>query len=236
MMGRSIAATLAAALAGAFVGLFGVYALAQDVRFPTKNIHIIVGNAAGGPPVMAGAGVGERLAISTLRPRLHLRVPEHVLACADPFLVADSSWFKGANIPGKADRFLLYLGASDLLPQVHERPKFALIASTLAGLGMAWHHFHATGVLSGVDAFDLGLSLRLGSHLAAGAVLRDLATRDIGGLPVQRRYEAELVVRLLGTAALEAGHAPVPTAPVRATTRPPAPMRGRSARSWRAVN
>jgi len=29
--------------------------------------------------------------------------------------------------------FLLYLGASDLLPQVHERPKFALIASTLGG-------------------------------------------------------------------------------------------------------
>jgi protease-4 len=74
-----------------------------------------------------------------------------------------------------------------------------------AGVGVAWHHFHATGVLSGVDAFDLGVSLRLGSHLAAGAVLRDLATRDIGGLPVQRRYEAELVVRPLATAALELG-------------------------------
>ena len=30
--------------------------------------------------------------------------------------------------------FLLYLGASDLLPEVHERPKGALIASTLMGL------------------------------------------------------------------------------------------------------
>ncbi|HET7435511.1 MAG TPA: ZIP family metal transporter [Thermoanaerobaculia bacterium] len=30
--------------------------------------------------------------------------------------------------------FLLYLGASDLLPHVHERPRFALIASTLVGL------------------------------------------------------------------------------------------------------
>ena len=30
--------------------------------------------------------------------------------------------------------FLLYLGASDLLPQVHERPRFVLIVSTLAGL------------------------------------------------------------------------------------------------------
>lgn len=30
--------------------------------------------------------------------------------------------------------FLLYLGASDLLPQVHERPRAALILSTIAGL------------------------------------------------------------------------------------------------------
>ncbi len=30
--------------------------------------------------------------------------------------------------------FLLYLGASDLLPHVHEKPRFALIVSTLAGL------------------------------------------------------------------------------------------------------
>src|SRR3954452_7177785 len=33
--------------------------------------------------------------------------------------------------------FLLYLGASDLLPQVHERPRFALLASTIAGLATA---------------------------------------------------------------------------------------------------
>jgi ZIP family zinc transporter len=33
--------------------------------------------------------------------------------------------------------FLLYLGASDLLPHVHERPRFALMFSTLAGLGTA---------------------------------------------------------------------------------------------------
>src|SRR5438874_510192 len=33
--------------------------------------------------------------------------------------------------------FLLYLGASDLLPQVHERPRFALIASTIGGLATA---------------------------------------------------------------------------------------------------
>lgn len=33
--------------------------------------------------------------------------------------------------------FLLYLGASDLLPHVHERPRFGLITSTLAGLAAA---------------------------------------------------------------------------------------------------
>ncbi len=33
--------------------------------------------------------------------------------------------------------FLLYLGASDLLPHVHERPRFGLIGSTLAGLATA---------------------------------------------------------------------------------------------------
>jgi zinc transporter ZupT len=34
--------------------------------------------------------------------------------------------------------FLLYLGASDLLPHVHERPRFALIGSTIAGLAVAF--------------------------------------------------------------------------------------------------
>jgi len=33
--------------------------------------------------------------------------------------------------------FLLYLGASDLLPHGHERPRFTLIFSTLAGVGAA---------------------------------------------------------------------------------------------------
>lgn len=33
--------------------------------------------------------------------------------------------------------FLLYLGASDLLQQAHERPRFTLIVATLAGLGTA---------------------------------------------------------------------------------------------------
>lgn len=74
-----------------------------------------------------------------------------------------------------------------------------------AGFGAAWHRFVADGALDGVNTLDLGLSLRLGSHLAAGAALRDLATGDIGGSPVQRRYEAELVVRPLGNDAIDLG-------------------------------
>ena len=35
---------------------------------------------------------------------------EHVLAASTPFLVAETSWFRGANIPGKADAFMLYIG------------------------------------------------------------------------------------------------------------------------------
>lgn len=43
--------------------------------------------------------------------------------------------------------FLLYLGASDLLPQVHDRPKFTLIGSTLAGLAAAWLIVSALGAM-----------------------------------------------------------------------------------------
>jgi protease-4 len=76
---------------------------------------------------------------------------------------------------------------------------------TTAGAGAAWHHFHGDGVLGGVDTVDLGVSARFGSHLAAGATLRDLATQAIAGVPIQRRYEAEAVVRPWGSDALDAG-------------------------------
>jgi protease-4 len=77
--------------------------------------------------------------------------------------------------------------------------------SANAGAGFSWHHFLADGALDGIDTIDLGLSLRLGSYVAAGAALRDLATSAVGGEPVQRRYEAELVLRPLGSAGFEAG-------------------------------
>ncbi|HEY0480055.1 MAG TPA: signal peptide peptidase SppA [Kofleriaceae bacterium] len=98
---------------------------------------------------------------------------------------------------------------SRLEPDPHEPFRLtlglAMPIGASAGFGAAWHHFHADGALSGVDAFDLGLSLRLGSHAAFGATLRDVATSNVGGAPVQRRYEAELVLRPLGNDRLDAG-------------------------------
>ena len=70
-------------------------------------------------------------------------------------------------------------------------------------LGVAFHYFFASGALHGVDTFDAGLSLRPDNHFALGVNVRDLDTADIEGTPVQRRYEAEAMVRPLGTDALE---------------------------------
>ena len=72
-----------------------------------------------------------------------------------------------------------------------------------AGFGVAWHHFLAESALAGTNTFDLGLSTRWGNHLAVGAVVRDLATSAIDGVPVQRRYELEAAVRPLESDALE---------------------------------
>jgi protease-4 len=74
-----------------------------------------------------------------------------------------------------------------------------------AGFGFAWHHFSAEGNLDGEDTFDLGLSTRWGSQLAIGATLLDMATKPIGGTPVQRRYELEALWRPLETDRLELG-------------------------------
>ena len=71
------------------------------------------------------------------------------------------------------------------------------------GLGVAWHHFIGDGALSGVDSFDLGMSVRAGAYVAFGGTVRDLSTRAIAGTPVQRRYELETLFRPLATDALE---------------------------------
>lgn len=43
---------------------------------------------------------------------------EHVAESAAPVLMAESSWFRGANIPGKPNKYLLYAGS---LPKLRER-------------------------------------------------------------------------------------------------------------------
>lgn len=74
-----------------------------------------------------------------------------------------------------------------------------------AALGLSWHHFFDDdgAALAGLDTFDLGYSARLGAHWAAGLVVRDLTAPTVAGIPVQRRYELELVSRPVGTDRLE---------------------------------
>jgi protease-4 len=115
---------------------------------------------------------------------------------------------------GLLPRFGLGLGFEWLRPSrtqldldPHEPFRFTLgLATALganAGFGAAWHHFHAEGPLAGRDTFDLGLSGRWGNHFAYGATLKDIATGSIGGAPVQRRYELEIMSRPFGVDALE---------------------------------
>lgn len=67
---------------------------------------------------------GTLLAIDAVAPILGALLA-NVLEIDPRVLAFQLSFFAG---------FLLYLGASDLLPQVHERPRAALILSTMAGL------------------------------------------------------------------------------------------------------
>jgi ZIP family zinc transporter len=67
---------------------------------------------------------GTLLAIDAVAPILGALLA-NVLEIDPRVLAFQLSFFAG---------FLLYLGASDLLPQVHERPRAALILSTIAGL------------------------------------------------------------------------------------------------------
>jgi protease-4 len=73
------------------------------------------------------------------------------------------------------------------------------------GVGLSWHHFFDDPgrATAGLDAFDLGLSMRLGARWAVGAVVRDLDALHAEDAPVQRRYELELVSRPGGTERVE---------------------------------
>lgn len=81
---------------------------------------------------------------------------------------------------------------------------FALPMGANASLGFGWHHFYdEIGTLDGLDTYDLGWTQRFGSKWAAGIVVRDLGAPKVDGKTVQRRYEAELVSRPLGTDRLD---------------------------------
>ena len=74
-----------------------------------------------------------------------------------------------------------------------------------AALGLSYHRlFDDPGLATdAVSSLDVGMSLRIGSHWAFGAVIRDLNAPVAAGVPVQRRYELELLSRPLATDRLE---------------------------------
>ncbi len=81
---------------------------------------------------------------------------------------------------------------------------FAGLLGKSTGIGITWHHYWSEQAsVDGLDTFDLGLSTRLGNHLAFGATLRDLTTGSYGGAAIQRRYEAEVMLRPFGTSVAE---------------------------------
>ncbi|MFH0899761.1 MAG: signal peptide peptidase SppA, partial [Pseudomonadota bacterium] len=71
-------------------------------------------------------------------------------------------------------------------------------------VGFVWKHYWEGGVLAGLDTFDAGLSLRMGSCLAIGAVIKDVSSPPVDGVPVERRYVAEMALRPTGDDRLEA--------------------------------
>ncbi len=96
---------------------------------------------------------------------------------------------------------------TQLSPDPGEPFRFSFsLATTLgrnAGVGWTWHKLFGDGRLDGATSWDVGLSTRWGNRLAIGATVRDLTGPEIGGVPVQRRYELEVVTRPFGVDALE---------------------------------
>jgi len=97
-----------------------------------------------------------------------------------------------------------------LSPDPGEATRLALGTSlpvgTTGALGVTWNHYFADDgqALDGVDTFDLGLTARFGPRFALGAAVRDVGGIDVSvrqpdgstlPIPVQRRYEGELLVR-----------------------------------------
>ena len=97
---------------------------------------------------------------------------------------------------------LLRPARASLTPDPGRPARLSLAASTEVlglGVGVAWRHLFGDGAAAGVDTFDVGASLRLGNHLAAGAVIRDVGAPAVAGGAVERRYELELLARPFGT-------------------------------------
>jgi len=74
-------------------------------------------------------------------------------------------------------------------------------------VGASWSTFFADEALEldGEMTLDLGIALREGRYLALGLAVHDVNTPVIDGVPTQRRWDAELVLRPTGTSRLEVG-------------------------------
>ena len=72
-------------------------------------------------------------------------------------------------------------------------------------LGAAWHRFVADErpALDGIDSLTVGLVARAAPYVGFGLVVHDVNTPPIAGVPEQRRWDGEILLRPLGTAALE---------------------------------
>ena len=76
-----------------------------------------------------------------------------------------------------------------------------------AAISIGLHYAHlasgAAPVAPGADTLDLALAGRLGRHLGWGLVVRDVPAPTIGGVPMQRVYDAEVALRPFGTDRIE---------------------------------
>ena len=98
-----------------------------------------------------------------------------------------------------------------LAPDPGTPARFTLAHSVALGrmsaFGFAWRHFfdEVGGPLRGLDTFDLGVSTRLNAYAGFGLAVRDLGAPTVAGVPVERRYEVEVVARPTGDDRLELG-------------------------------